>query len=79
MAKQKVTVTIDPDVLVTADADAKAAGLNRSEYVERALREAHYAGLVAQASPPPPLPDSDERRLRELLAWQASLGVAPAG
>jgi len=42
MAKDKVTVTIDPVVLANADEDAAAAGLNRSEYVERLLIEAHY-------------------------------------
>ncbi|WGI36182.1 ribbon-helix-helix protein, CopG family (plasmid) [Mycolicibacterium aubagnense] len=41
MAKDKVTVTVDQEVLAAADADAKAAGLNRSELVERALRHEH--------------------------------------
>lgn len=41
MAKEKVSVTIDRDVLATADADAKAAGLNRSEMIEQALRNEH--------------------------------------
>lgn len=41
MAKEKVSVTIDRDVLATADADAKAAGLNRSEMIEHALRNEH--------------------------------------
>ena len=38
MAKDKVSITLDRDVLAAADADAKAAGLNRSELVEQALR-----------------------------------------
>lgn len=41
MAKDKVSVTIDQAVLATADADAQAAGLNRSEMIERALRNEH--------------------------------------
>lgn len=41
MAKGKVSITLDQDVLGAADADAKAAGLNRSEFVERALRHEH--------------------------------------
>jgi metal-responsive CopG/Arc/MetJ family transcriptional regulator len=39
MAKEKISVTVDQAVL--ADADADAAGLNRSEMVERALRNEH--------------------------------------
>lgn len=41
MAKSKVSVTIDEAVLAAADADAAAAGLNRSEMIERALRNEH--------------------------------------
>lgn len=41
MAKDKVSVTIDQAVLATADADAQATGLNRSEMFERALRNEH--------------------------------------
>lgn len=41
MAKDKVSVTIDQVVMAAADADAKAAGLNRSEMIERALRNEH--------------------------------------
>jgi metal-responsive CopG/Arc/MetJ family transcriptional regulator len=41
MAKDKVSVTIDQTVLAAADADAHAAGLNRSEMIERALRNEH--------------------------------------
>ena len=41
MAKEKISVTVDQSVLAEADADAKAAGLNRSEMVERALRNEH--------------------------------------
>lgn len=41
MAKDKVSVTIDRGVLATADADAQAAGLNRSELIERALHHEH--------------------------------------
>ena len=41
MAKQKISVTVDETVLADADADAKAAGLNRSELIERALRNEH--------------------------------------
>jgi metal-responsive CopG/Arc/MetJ family transcriptional regulator len=41
MAKDKVSVTIDQAVLAAADADAQAAGLNRSEMIERALHNEH--------------------------------------
>ncbi len=41
MGKDKVSITLDSAVLATADADAKAAGLNRSELIERALRHEH--------------------------------------
>ncbi|MEI8084024.1 MAG: ribbon-helix-helix protein, CopG family [Actinomycetes bacterium] len=41
MAKDKVSITLDRDVLAAADADARAAGLNRSELVEQALRHEH--------------------------------------
>jgi metal-responsive CopG/Arc/MetJ family transcriptional regulator len=41
MAKDKVSVSIDQTVLAAADADAQAAGLNRSEMIERALHNEH--------------------------------------
>lgn len=41
MAKSKISVTVDESVLAAADADAAAAGLNRSELIERALRNEH--------------------------------------
>lgn len=46
MAKDKVSVTIDRAVLAAADADAKAAGLNRSELIERALRNEHLRSAL---------------------------------
>lgn len=41
MAKEKISVTVDAALLAEADADAKAAGLNRSELIEQALRNEH--------------------------------------
>ena len=41
MPKEKISVTVDAAVLELADADAKAAGLNRSEMIEQALRHEH--------------------------------------
>ncbi|MBV8348423.1 MAG: ribbon-helix-helix protein, CopG family [Mycolicibacterium sp.] len=41
MAKEKISATVDATVLAAADADAKAAGLSRSEMIERALRNEH--------------------------------------
>lgn len=38
MAKEKISVTVDATVLASTDANAKAAGLNRSEMIEQALR-----------------------------------------
>ncbi|MEO6794622.1 MAG: ribbon-helix-helix protein, CopG family [Mycobacterium sp.] len=46
MAKSKVSVTIDRAVLAAADADAKAAGLNRSELIEQALRTEHLRAAL---------------------------------
>lgn len=46
MAKSKVSVTIDVAVLAAADSDAAAAGLNRSEMIERALRNEHLRILL---------------------------------
>ena len=47
MTKGKVSVTIDEAVLAAADADAVAAGLNRSEMFERALRNEHLRVSLA--------------------------------
>lgn len=41
MAKEKISVTVDATVLAAADAAARAAGLNRSELIEQALRNEH--------------------------------------
>ena len=41
MAKEKISVTVDAAVLAAADIDAQAAGMNRSEMIERALRNEH--------------------------------------
>jgi metal-responsive CopG/Arc/MetJ family transcriptional regulator len=41
MAKEKISVSVDTSVLADADKDARAAGMNRSEMVERALRNEH--------------------------------------
>lgn len=41
MAKDKVSITMDKAVLAAADADAKAAGMNRSEMIEQAVRNEH--------------------------------------
>ena len=41
MAKDKISVTVEATVLAATDADARAAGLNRSEMIEQALRHEH--------------------------------------
>lgn len=41
MAKDKVSVTLDRAVLIGADAEAQAAGMNRSGLIEQALRHEH--------------------------------------
>jgi metal-responsive CopG/Arc/MetJ family transcriptional regulator len=41
MAKEKISVTVDAAVLAATDTDARAAGLNRSEMIEQALRNEH--------------------------------------
>lgn len=71
MAKSKMTVTVDQSVLADADHAARAAGMSRSEYVERALRETHYRHLLAQATPVP-LPRSEEDTIKRVLAFQHS-------
>jgi metal-responsive CopG/Arc/MetJ family transcriptional regulator len=48
MAKEKISVTVDAAVLAAADADAKAAGLNRSELIENALRNEHLRRELRQ-------------------------------
>lgn len=71
MAKDKVTVTLDPGAVTRADDDAAALGLNRSEFVERALTDAHYRLRLARAGNDP-LPGGDAAGLRNLLTWQAN-------
>lgn len=41
MTKEKISVTVDAAVLAAIYADARAAGLNRSEMIEQALRNEH--------------------------------------
>lgn len=41
MAKRKISVTVDADILAATDANARSAGLNRSEMIEQALRNEH--------------------------------------
>ncbi|WP_166354912.1 hypothetical protein [Phytoactinopolyspora limicola] len=69
MAREKMTVTIDPQTLQYVDANARADKLSRSEYVERVLRHEHYRRLLAQA-PPTRLQRDEEQSLRDLLEWQ---------
>lgn len=76
MAKDKVTVTIDPQVLADADADAAAAGTSRSTYMETVLREAHYRRQLATVEGPGPLSVREQHGIRELLHWQNDLGSA---
>ncbi|MGH3450191.1 MAG: CopG family transcriptional regulator [Haloechinothrix sp.] len=64
-----MTVTVDKAVLADVDQAARAAGMSRSEYVERALRETHYRHLLAKAGPAP-LPRSEEDTIRRVLAFQ---------
>ncbi|HEY3007284.1 MAG TPA: ribbon-helix-helix protein, CopG family [Micromonosporaceae bacterium] len=75
MAKDKVTVTIDRDVLAALDAEAAEAGLNRSQYVEAALtREFHRRRLAKVTPPAAPAPEfadpATPEGLRALLDWQ---------
>jgi predicted transcriptional regulator len=41
MGKETISVTLDATVLAAVDAVAEAAGLNRSEMIEKALRNEH--------------------------------------
>ncbi|MCV7379818.1 antitoxin [Mycobacterium alsense] len=60
MAKEKISVTVDADVLAAADADARSAGMNRSELVEQALRNEHLrVGLQTYTSRTVPALDID--------------------
>lgn len=44
--QEKISSTVDAAVLAEADADAKAAGLNRPELIERALRNEHHRRVL---------------------------------
>lgn len=48
MAKEKISATIESDVLANADADAAALGLNRSEYIEQTLRADHLRRVLLE-------------------------------
>jgi metal-responsive CopG/Arc/MetJ family transcriptional regulator len=48
MDKVRFSVTVDVAVLEAADADADAMGLNRSEMVERALRNEHLRRVLRE-------------------------------
>jgi metal-responsive CopG/Arc/MetJ family transcriptional regulator len=41
VGKVKISFTLDATLLATLDADAEAAGLSRSDMLERALRNEH--------------------------------------
>jgi hypothetical protein len=47
MAKEKISATVDAAILAIADADASELGLNRSELIERALRNEHLRLALA--------------------------------
>lgn len=73
MAKDKVSVTIDQAVLAAADADAEAAGMNRSEMIERALRNEHLRiSLENYAAHTVPTLDIDAYAEKVYQANQAS-------
>ena len=46
MAKEKISVTVDASVLAAVDAAAREAGLNRSEMIEKALRNEHLRAAL---------------------------------
>lgn len=46
MAKEKISVTVDASVLAAVDAAAREAGLNRSEMIEKALRNEHLRNAL---------------------------------
>jgi hypothetical protein len=72
MAREKMTITIDPQTREHVDADADADGVSRSEYVTRVLRHEHYRRLLARVESSPMSP-KEEQSLRGLLAWQAAV------
>jgi hypothetical protein len=78
MAKDKMTVTISPEVLATVDEAARASGLTRSGYVEDVLRTEHYRRLLAQTPAPPDMSEDEQRGLRGLLDWQRDAGTGDA-
>lgn len=69
MAREKMTITIDPQTLQQVDADARADKLSRSEYVARVLRHEHYRRLLERATPTP-MTEDEGQSLRDLVAWQ---------
>jgi len=62
MSKEKISVTIDATVLAAVDADAKVAGVDRSEMIERALRNAASTSCSAQLHRPS-RPSAENRRI----------------
>jgi hypothetical protein len=67
MAKDKISATIDHDVILATDEDAAELGLNRSEYIERVLRHEHTRRQLEQykASPMKRIIDDYAARLDE--------------
>ncbi len=73
MAKEKISVTVDAAVLAEADADARAAGLNRSGLIEQALRNEHLRrALHTYTTRTAPALDIDAYAARVYQANQAA-------
>ncbi len=50
MSKQKLTITVDPEVLVAAKRHARSRGVSLSSLIERGLREEAAVGQPSFAS-----------------------------
>ena len=73
MAKEKISVTVDAAVLAAIDADAKAAGVNRSAMIEQALRNEHLrAALQTYTTRTVPALDIDAYAQKVYQANQAA-------
>ena len=73
MAKEKISATVDAAVLAAIDADAKAAGVNRSAMIEQALRNEHLrAALQTYSTRTVPALDIDAYAQKVYQANQAA-------
>lgn len=83
MTKLRFSITMDPGVLDEADQEARAAGMSRSEWLEKIVHEAHIRAMLDRYHPPggveetPPEVAERARAVREWWAAQDEAGGPP--